>query len=588
MSSSSSSALSPTANKQQQNKHLAPEVIPDHPITKRYEGPLPDLDKRPHLLPLLDSSSDAPYARAPPQASWARLKFRNNAQNRVPFRAPSQPDDSAAVDWQAATYVCPAAYPRSHVNAAFPSSATYPGSPAELPQPVIASTPESIKAEEKRQRQQIFDDWHSYIRRNPPTSYFPPTTQKEADEKAQQIRHTGQAQLWNVINRYAPPAVGSRIDASDAGGHRENDEAVTIVLGHGTGLHKETWEPLLKYLLTELYAPKSQATTERHRIPRVAEIWSFDAINCGESVELNESILGEVVHQHDHARDFHNFVARYLPSSDLPFPSEPRLLSRRSDEGKRHPRRIIFIAHSVSASMLSILCQSHPELFAGIALIDPTILKFWPEMARERTGITNGGGSQLAALLRRDVWTTRAEAEANFRQKRAYKHWNPKTLDLWCRFGLRSRNSVTAAEECAKDGGFTTLACPKKLEAAAYRMMWLSSYPWTAWQQRSLASKPAGAHSSPQPRTLLIRVENTFLQSDALGEELEDVARAGGVDEVERWSGGDHLLVQTDPIGLGVRLARWVQDVMSVVPPGEDGSGEGQQLQLRQHREARL
>ncbi|CAO1624288.1 unnamed protein product [Parajaminaea phylloscopi] len=562
------------SSKQQQKKHLAPAVIPDLPITRRYDGPLPDLQRRPVLLPLLDPLVDAPCAAAPPQHSWERLRTLHHARGRVPFKAPQHPGDPTSVEWTVSTHVCPAAYPRSHINAASPVSATRPGSPSQLPRPVVAPTPEAAKAEEKRQREQVFDDWHSYILRNPPASYFPATTQQEAQARADEIREARQAQLWNVINRYVPPtpsrgSVDSPFargcsNSSNSRSEAEGHEEVTVVLGHGTGLHKETWEPLLESLLTRLYG--SVETSEgraRRAIPRVAEIWSFDAINCGESVQLNEDILGEVVHQHDHARDFYNFVTRYLPTTYLPSAGEPSILERRKDAAAPHPRRILFIAHSVSASMLSILCDSRPDLFAGVALVDPTILKYWPEMARERTGITNGGGSQLAALVRRDVWPTRAEAEASFRKNRAYKHWHPKTLDLWCRFGIRPRDlgDGNGSGGTGQDS-VTILSCPKKLEAAAYRMMWLSSYPWTAWERRAHSLRDQVTLPA-QPRSLLIRVENTFLQSDALGEELESVARAGGVHEVERWSDGDHLLVQTDPERLGHRLAKWIIDVVN-------------------------
>lgn len=572
-SSSAPSAPSSKGEKHKQKKSLAPAVIPDLPITKTYQGPLPDIHQRPYLLPLLRPLEDAPCASSPPSRAWNRLRARHNAKGRVPFDASTESSRPEVSKWQVSTHVCPAAYPRSHLNGASPHSKTYPGSPAEIVKPVQGASTEEVKAQEKKRRQQIFDDWHSYIERNPPESYFPASSAQEAKQRAEELRASRQAQLWNVLNCYTPPS------SSRDGQGSDDEDAVTVLLGHGTGLHKETWEPMLEALLQHLDGSgwRSSPPSPSRRAPGIAEIWSFDAINCGESARLNEDILGEVIHQHDHARDFHNFVAHYLPHHA---PDHgPTILQRRRESDPQHPRRIVFVGHSVSASMVSLLCDRHPSLFAGIALVDPATLKFWPEMARNRTGITNGGGSQLAALVRRDVWSTRPEAIAAFQQNRAYKHWHPKALELWCRFGIRPCDP----DSDGHDGGPTTLTCPKKLEAAAYRMMWLSSYPMHIWERRARFSNRS---EPPQPRTLLIRVENTFLQSDALGEEMERAARAAGVDEVERWTNGEHLLVQTDPAALGRRLARWIVDVAATTSLD---TGRGQQSTSSHYqREARM
>lgn len=54
------------------------------------------------------------------------------------------------------------------------------------------------------------------------------------------------------------------------------------MLTHGTGLHKELWEPTLEHLY---------ARARRGDGPRIREAWALDAPNHGASAVLNEDAL---------------------------------------------------------------------------------------------------------------------------------------------------------------------------------------------------------------------------------------------------------------------------------------------------------
>lgn len=64
---------------------------------------------------------------------------------------------------------------------------------------------------------------------------------------------------------------------------RTNDEdALTLVLAHGTGFHKEQWEPTIDDLF---------AVLDQQQTVKVREVWSIDAPNHGDAAILNEGAL---------------------------------------------------------------------------------------------------------------------------------------------------------------------------------------------------------------------------------------------------------------------------------------------------------
>lgn len=62
-----------------------------------------------------------------------------------------------------------------------------------------------------------------------------------------------------------------------------SEEGRTVLVTHGVGYCKELWEPCLDHLLTL----EGKATAK----VGIREIWTFDAINAGEAVLLNEDTL---------------------------------------------------------------------------------------------------------------------------------------------------------------------------------------------------------------------------------------------------------------------------------------------------------
>lgn len=61
-----------------------------------------------------------------------------------------------------------------------------------------------------------------------------------------------------------------------------NNDALTLIFAHGTGFHKELWEPTIDDL-QELLLSRGGVN--------VREIWSIDAPNHGDAAILNENTL---------------------------------------------------------------------------------------------------------------------------------------------------------------------------------------------------------------------------------------------------------------------------------------------------------
>ncbi|CAO1623290.1 unnamed protein product [Sympodiomycopsis kandeliae] len=481
---------------------------PPLPVLRRYEGKVPDPTTLPILLPLLTPHEDVKNRTSPPPERWSAI--RNASQRTLNYQ-----------NWQISTHTFPAAYPRSHPNSTAPESKSFPAREDEQSFPLVNTD------EEKKQKKKHLNDYYEYMQRNPPLSYHPETSSSSANEKAQGLKDSRQSQLWNVINRYAPTQI-------------DNDpEAVTLIFGHGTGLHKETWEPAMRSILTHLSS-----------FVKVKECWSIDMIMCGQSCQLNQDDLGEVVHMHDHARDLLNFVTNYLPSGSRPHrPSNgilPRQDNMNNDNNGRLRPRIILVAHSVSASMWGILSHLHPGLFESFASIDNTSLKYTPQIAVERPGMLNGGGSQIVAITRKDAWPSRQDAIDAIRSNRVYSKWHPDCLDLFLQYGLRTTSS-----------GHTTLTCPKRLEAAGYRSIWLASYLWTCMSHRVLTNQ-----TTQYPNLLSLRIGKTFLLNEEHGNEYQQLVNAAG-GKVDTWigNGEEHLIVETEPDRLGGYIAEWIKEL---------------------------
>jgi pimeloyl-ACP methyl ester carboxylesterase len=119
------------------------------------------------------------------------------------------------------------------------------------------------------------------------------------------------------------------------------------------------------------------------------------------------------------------------------------------------PMPIIGIGHSLGGNMLVNLSLIHPRLFHTIVLLDPVI-----DQHANSTRVPNVA---QASTFRRDIWPSRAEAELSFRKQKFYQPWDPRVLDLWCKYGIRDTPTSLFPEE-----GAATLTTTKHQECTSF------------------------------------------------------------------------------------------------------------------------
>ncbi|KIX04674.1 uncharacterized protein Z518_05544 [Rhinocladiella mackenziei CBS 650.93] len=197
-------------------------------------------------------------------------------------------------------------------------------------------------------------------------------------------------------------AVKQYIPADNTSPH-PND--LTIIAAHANSFPKELYEPLWEDLLVR----------SRNLNFRIRGIWIADVANQGASGVLNEARLGNDPSLADFSRDL-----LYL-------------INLKRDE---MPRPIIGIGHSMGGQNLIGTALMHPRLFTGLILLDPVLQEKWME---NRAGVADLRPVQLATF-RRNSWPSREAAIAECKRSPFYKSWDPRALDLWCKYGLRELN----------------------------------------------------------------------------------------------------------------------------------------------------
>lgn len=102
----------------------------------------------------------------------------------------------------------------------------------------------------------------------------------------------------------------------------------------------------------------------------------------------------------------------------------------------------------------------HPRLFHSLALVEPVIQPEDPI----------GPNAALPSTFRKDLWPSRAIAEASFRSNPFFKAWEPRVLENYLRYGLRDTPTklYPASQKNDTDIGSVTLTTTKHQEAWSY------------------------------------------------------------------------------------------------------------------------
>ena len=214
--------------------------------------------------------------------------------------------------------------------------------------------------------------------------------------------------------------------------------AITIIGAHANGFPKELYEPLWDDLSRAL----------RKQGQAIRGIWIADVAHQGRSGVLNEDKLGNDPSWNDHSRDLLHMINHFR---------------------KEMSRPLIGIGHSMGGAQLVNLAYIHPRLLTSLVLIEPVI-----QNASAATADEHSLPHTQASTFRRDDWPSRAEASSSVKKSKFYQLWDPRVLDLWIRYGLRSLPTAIYPKEhdvCDRfgiDGGPVTLTTTKHQEVFTF------------------------------------------------------------------------------------------------------------------------
>ncbi|KAJ8522117.1 hypothetical protein ONZ45_g1271 [Pleurotus djamor] len=201
--------------------------------------------------------------------------------------------------------------------------------------------------------------------------------------------------------------------------HLDDEDAFTLFLAHGTGFHKEHWEPVLDDLYEIISKPGG---------PKIRDAWCMDAYHHGESAILNESVLTQGYH----------VVCKGI---DVDFST----------------RKLVGIGHSAGAIAMMLSTTYQPAVrFDRLHLVEPMILPAHPPDALDML--------ESGASKRRDIWPSKKEALEIFLSRPSWQAWDRRILELYVEHGLRPLPTATYPDKLG-----VTLACPRHLETVSYR-----------------------------------------------------------------------------------------------------------------------
>ncbi|KAN0094845.1 Alpha/beta hydrolase family domain containing protein [Tylopilus felleus] len=226
-------------------------------------------------------------------------------------------------------------------------------------------------------------------------------------------------------------------DTTDQPVSKTQQDALTLVFLHGSGAHKEHWEPTIQRLFDNEH-------TARNAL-RFHDMWALDMPNHGDSAILNEDALRwgyDLFSWEDYARGVHSFLAGLGSGVDVD-------LSKRT---------LALVGHSMGGPVSMLATTFYPLLrIWSLHLIEPFLLG-------ER--VKSWGFDFIGmAEQQRDMWPSSEDAFQSLRVHPALRICDERILKLFANHGLRP---LPTTEYPGLRRG-VTLKCTKNQEAATLR-----------------------------------------------------------------------------------------------------------------------
>ncbi|KAF5322966.1 hypothetical protein D9611_009328 [Ephemerocybe angulata] len=291
--------------------------------------------------------------------------------------------------------------------------------------------------------------------------------------------------------------------------HLHNPDALTLIFAHGTGFHKEQWEPTIAEL--------AQRVGGGVKV-KVREYWSVEAPNHGDSAALNEDVLKlgytPVFGWEEYARSLHLFLSGHGTGIPTDF--------------SQH--KLVGIGHSMGAVSLVLTAGYFPQLkFHSLICVELMC-------SSEAFGTTAKSFLINGAEKRRDTWSSREEAYSVMKTRGTWRQWDDRVLRNYIEYGLKPTG----------DGSTVTLKCARTQEAACYRD--------PIGPRRAYHLLPSFVKST---RTHLIYGAIDDYLPAAVKEDILSMCRVGGESSLGSYArvpGAGHLVVQMNPTGLAEKI----------------------------------
>lgn len=226
-------------------------------------------------------------------------------------------------------------------------------------------------------------------------------------------RDNGSARLRLAVKQYVP---------SDQ--KEFNRKGMTIILAHGVGSSKESYEPFLDDLL-------------QCGLP-IRAAWAMDIAHHGASYLLNEDVIGDEPHWYDSSRDMFQMINYFQEQMSPP---------------------LVGIGQSWGAVTISTLAVWHPRLFSALIPIEPMFGQIYsPDTPENDMTKVQAKNAVLRFVDRKDTWPSREVARKHLLSNPYYSSFDPRVFEQVMKYDLRD---VPSEKNCHPTVILTT---PKTME----------------------------------------------------------------------------------------------------------------------------
>ncbi|KAG1817522.1 Alpha/beta hydrolase fold-1 [Suillus subaureus] len=307
--------------------------------------------------------------------------------------------------------------------------------------------------------------------------------------------------------------------------HWDDEEAVTLVLLHSTSFHKETWQPTLE----RIFQCSSAYSRNSSRPLKIKCAWAIDCPNHGVSAAFNDDALRQApFYRNFGCRRYADAVHRFMSAG----PKFRPMFDFRS-------QRLVGIGHSLGGVAMTILQNLEPAFkFSSVILVEPMLSPNAEAVEPLRRFLIKN------AYERRDVWPSREYAYQNLKSRRRCKRWDPRILDLYIKFGLRTHPGAHHLQ-APYDG--VSLACSRDEEVLHFQTM---------YREPDGATKPVQDLDKICPRipvSIVFGSDNEYIPR-AVQNALIDPASGRRFSSITRIDGAGHLVPQHAPNQLGEQI----------------------------------